>query len=147
MVCGRVIAVSPYEILEHTADIGLLARGRTLTEVFREATIGMLKIAGSFHPGHPGDGERVPIEVQARDLAGTLVDWLSEALYIQDSKGLSVGDVEVEAVAEESATGSVVVRPFAGDHSEGVQIKAVTYHQLSVEPAGDGWEARVFFDI
>ena len=138
--------MASYEILEHTADIGLLARGSTLTEVFREATVGMLEIAGSFHPG---DGERVPIEVDAPDRAGTLVDWLSEALYIQDSRGLSVGDVVVDAVTDGSARGSVEVRPFAGDQSEGVQIKAVTYHQLLVEPddGDEGWTARVFFDI
>ena len=144
MAYGRVIAMSPYEILEHTADIGLRARGSTLDEVFREATVGMLQIAGSFHPGA---GELVPIDVGAPDIAGTLVDWLSEALYIQDSGGVSVGDVVVDAVTDGSARGSLVVRAFAGDQSEGVQIKAVTYHQLLVEPDVEGWTARVFFDI
>ena len=136
--------MSPYEILEHTADIGLRARGATLNEVFREATVGMLEIAGSFHPGA---GELVAIDVEAPDRAGTLVDWLSEALYIQDSGGVSVGDVMVDAVTDGSAKGSLVVRPFAGDQSERVQIKAVTYHQLLVEPDDEGWAARVFFDI
>ena len=144
MAYGRVIAMSSYEILEHTADIGLQASGSTLNEVFREATVGMLEIAGSFHPGA---GKPVPIEVEAPDRAGTLVDWLSEALYIQDSGGVSIGDVVVDAVTDADARGSLVVRPFAGDQSEGVQIKAVTYHQLLVEPGAEGWTARVFFDI
>lgn len=136
--------MSPYEILEHTADIGLLARGETLEEVFREATVGMLAIGGAWHPGN---GETVEIAVEGPDRAAVLVDWLSEVLYVQDARNLSIGGVDVKSVSEHSAKGSVSVRPFAGDASEGVQIKAVTYHQLSVEQTNEGWIARVFFDV
>ena len=136
--------MSPYQVLEHTADVGLLATAGSLEDVFRDASVGMLEIAGSWHPG---EGERVPIAVAAPDTAGVLVDWLSEVLYVQDSAGVSVGGVTVEGVSEGEARGSVAVRPFAGGSSEGVQIKAVTYHQLKVEPSGDGWIAQVFFDV
>lgn len=136
--------MSPYEILEHTADIGLLARGRTPEEVFAEATVGMLEIAGAWHPG---SGETVGIAVEGPDLAAMLVDWLSEVLYVQDARNLSIGGVDIETVSPHSAKGSVTARPFAEDASEGVQIKAVTYHQLSVEQASGGWMARVFFDV
>lgn len=136
--------MSPYEILEHTADIGLLARGETPEQVFEDATVGMLEIAGVWHPG---DGATVEIEVEGPDLAAVLVDWLSEVLYVQDARNLSIGGVNVEAVSQHSAKGSVSVRPFTGDASEGVQIKAVTYHQLSVEQTNEGWTARVFFDV
>ena len=136
--------MSPYEVLEHTADIGLLARGGSPEEVFREASVGMLEIAGSWHPG---EGREVPVAVEAPDLAGVLVDWLSEVLYVQDAGGVSVGGVELEAVSSNTARGTVTVRPFVGDHTEGVQIKAVTYHQLNVEKDDEGWLARVFFDV
>ena len=136
--------MSPYEVLEHTADVGLLARATSLEATFREASIGMLEIAGSFHPG---EGEPVSVSVEAGDRAGVLVDWLSEVLYVQDSRGDSIAEVVVDLVSDTSAQGRVFVRPFAGDPSEGVQIKAVTYHQLSVERDDQGWYARVFFDV
>jgi SHS2 domain-containing protein len=139
--------VSPYEVLEHTADIGLLARADSLESVFREASVGMLEIAGSFHPGQPGEGRPIPVSVEANDLAGVLVDWLSEVLYVQDSRGDSVAEVALDLVSETAAAGHVLVRPFAGDPSEGVQIKAVTYHQLAVERGAQGWYAKVFFDV
>lgn len=136
--------VTPYQVLEHTADVGLLATAASLEEAFRDASVGMLEIAGSWHPG---EGKTVPISVAAPDTAGVLVDWLSEVLYVQDSGGVSVGGVTVEDVSKGEAHGNVVVRPFAGGSSEGVQIKAVTYHQLKVEPSSDGWIAQVFFDV
>ena len=133
-----------YEILEHTADIGLRARGATLEEVFATATEGMMAIAGTWHPD---GGEEVPLEVEARDLAGLLVEWLGEALYVQDSRSASVAGVRLDKVGEDRAAGALLIRPFAGNQSEGVQIKAVTYHQLAVERSNDGWSATVFFDI
>ncbi|MGH9785587.1 MAG: archease, partial [Terriglobia bacterium] len=35
----------PYEILEHTADVGLKAYGRTLPELFVNAAVGMIALA------------------------------------------------------------------------------------------------------
>ena len=133
-----------YDILEHTADVGLRARGRGLEEVFATATRGMMAIAGTWHPG---EGDEVALSVEAGDLAALLVEWLGEALYVQDAGGVSVAGVWVDRVDEGSASGALIVRPFAGDPSEGVQIKAVTFHQLAVERTPDGWTATVFFDI
>ena len=133
-----------YVILEHTADVGLQADGSSLEDVFETATRGMATIAGAWHPGA---GEEVSIDVEARDLGGVLVEWLSEALYVQDARNASIAHVRLDGVAAEKASGAVVARPFAADPSEGVQIKAVTYHQLSVEPTEQGWRARVFFDV
>ena len=140
-----------YEILEHTADVGLRARGATLEEVFATATEGMMAIAGTWQPDSSsrsaGAVEEVPLEVDGGDLAGLLVEWLGEALYVQDSRSDGVAGVRVDSVETSRATGALLVRPFAGDPSEGVQIKAVTYHQLAVDGADGDWTATVFFDI
>ena len=133
-----------YEILEHTADVGLRARGAALEEVFATATEGMMAIAGTWHPG---DGDEVALSVEAGDLEALLVEWLGEALYVQDARGVSVAGVRVDRVDDGTASGALLVRPFAGDPSEGVQIKAVTFHQLAVERSAEGWAATVFFDI
>ena len=133
-----------YEILEHTADVGLRARARSLEDLFSTATEGMAVIAGAWHPG---EGERVAFEVDGADLGGVLVEWLGEALYEQDARNASLAATDLAEVSPTGARGSVVVRPFAGEPSEGVQIKAVTYHQLSVESDESGWVATVFFDI
>ena len=136
--------MASYEILEHTADVGLEARGETLEDLFATATEGMAVIAGAWHPG---PGRKVPLTVDGNDLGGVLVEWLSEALYEQDAHNASLASVRLDEVRSSEARGSIEVRPFAGAPSEGVQIKAVTYHQLAVEKTAEGWTATVFFDI
>jgi SHS2 domain-containing protein len=136
--------VADYEILEHTADIGVRAYGETLAEVFECTTRALAEIAGIWHPG---SGEEVMIEVESEDLGSLLVDWLSEVLYLEDERSAAIAGIEMTRVEHGHVSGAVTLRPLDSDPVEGVQIKAVTYHQLLVERAPGGWTARVFFDI
>ncbi len=132
-----------FEILEHTADVGVRGWGETVEAAFRQATLGLLDIVGAWQPGR---GERETIEVEAHDLGALLVDWLSEVLYLQDTRDVVVSAVELSSVDKGRATGWVelVTRPQA---IEGTAVKAVTYHQLDVRQADDGWIAQVYLDI
>ena len=136
--------MSPFEILEHTADVGVRAIGDTLEEVFEQATLGLLDISGTYVPG---DGERVHIDVSATDIGGVLVDWLEEVLYLQDARDAVIGSVRVDRVSDTDASGVATVSPRAGE-LEGTAVKAITYHQLSVGQSSDGkWVAVVYLDI
>ncbi|HJR46159.1 MAG TPA: archease [Actinomycetota bacterium] len=133
-----------FEILEHTADVGVRSWGPSLEETFRQATLGLLDIVGAYTPGRPGT--TAAIEVEAGDLGGLLVDWLGEVLYLQEVRDVVVATVRVDRVTERSAGGSVELTPRPVE-IEGTAVKAITYHQLSVEQRGDGWTATVFVDI
>ena len=136
--------MAEFEILEHTADVGLRARGSTLEEVFAAATIGMAQIAGSWQPG---EAEPVSVEVEASDLEAVLVEWLGAVLYIYEARDAGLAGVRMAEVSPSRAAGEIDLAPFVGDPSEGVQIKAVTFHQVAVERSDGGWSATVFFDI
>ena len=73
-----------FELLEHTADVGVRARGATLEEAFEQATLGLAEVLGGRRPG-PGDA--VPVEVAAGDPGGLLVDWLNEVLWLHETRG------------------------------------------------------------
>ncbi|HET7482246.1 MAG TPA: archease [Actinomycetota bacterium] len=136
--------MSPFEILEHTADVGVRAEAAELTELFAEVTFGLLDISGAWAPG---PGERVDISVQGGDLGATLVDWLEGVLYLQDARDSVITSVTVEAVSPEGATGWVEIAPRTAD-LEGTAVKAITYHQLEVRRTETGmWVAVVYFDI
>ncbi len=133
-----------FEILEHTADVGVRARGASLSEVFEQATHGLLDITGATGTGL---SERVAIKVDAPDRAAVLVDWLEEVLYLQDARDAIVTAVHVERVDEKQATGWIEIAARERD-LEGTAVKAITYHQLAVTNQPDGeWEAVVYFDI
>ena len=133
-----------FEILEHTADVGVRAYGSTETEVFEQATRGLLDITGATGSG---SGERIEITVEAPDRAAVLADWLEEVLYLQDARDAVITDLSVERVDENNAAGWIEIAPRK-EELEGTAVKAITYHQLAVTKQSDEtWLATVYFDI
>jgi SHS2 domain-containing protein len=133
-----------FEILEHTADVGILAAGDTIEDVFEQATWGLAHIMGIVRRGR---GTQVAIDVAGDDLGSLLVDWLSEVLWLHDSRDAVLTDMDVRSVKDGRAVGAVMLAPRGDAEVEGTQVKAITYHQLAVEEGPDGWSARVFVDV
>jgi SHS2 domain-containing protein len=149
---GADTAAGGFELLEHTADVGIRARGTRLEEAFEQATLGLAEVLGASRPG-PGRPE--PVEVAAGDLGALLVDWLNEVLWLREVRqaalaGVRVDRVEVgpgEAAADGVARGTVVFAA-GGAGPEGTFVKAVTYHRLRVErEPGGGWLVEVYLDV
>jgi SHS2 domain-containing protein len=136
--------VGEYEILEHTADVGLRIEGANLEEVFGLAAMGLLDITGTTIDGN---GEPIEVEVQADDIDGLLVAWLSELLYLLETRDVLVTGVGVDSVRNGEARGTLEVVPREGREVEGTDVKAITYHQLEIRQVDGSWRAKVFLDI
>ena len=146
---GPVSARVGFELLEHTADVGIRAHGASVEETFEQATRGLAGIIGAWRPD-PGPGieaEAAPVTVDADDLAGLLVDWLGEVLYLHEVRDAALAAVRVERVGGGRAEGTVTLVPAGPGGFEGTPVKAVTYHRLKVGPGPDGWVAEVYLDI
>ncbi len=136
-----------FEILEHTADVGIRAHGATLDELFEQATLGLLDIVGTWAPGRPAE-EQVELAIEADDVGALLVDWLGEVLYLGDSRDAVVTSIDLDEVAEHRASGRLgIARRDEAAYEGGTQVKAITYHRLAVEQTGDGWAATVYVDV
>lgn len=133
-----------FQIIEHTADVGIRASGSTLEETFEAATQGLASILGGWRPS---SGTTKRIEIEPGDMGAQLVDWLSEVIYLQESLDAVIAGVHVERVSEEGTTGAVVVTPRGDEVLEGTAVKAITYHQLRVEPTESGFTVQVFVDV
>ena len=134
-----------HEVIEHTADVGVRATGASLAEVFIEAAHGLLEITGASAP--TAASERVAISFEgAPDVGALLVDWLSEILYLQDARDLTIAEVGIDSIDATRIEGYARVNPRS-EVLEGTAVKAVTYHQLVVEQRDGVWTAQVFFDI
>lgn len=132
----------PYRILEHTADIGIEATAPDIPALFSEAVRATAAVILDADPP-AGNGDD-PVAVEADDVETLLAELLSEALWRFESSGGLPVSAELE-VSETTAAGR-----FQTVHDisvGGPAIKAVTYHQLSVERAGAEWRARVYFDV
>ena len=136
-----------FEILEHTADVGIRAEAVDLSGVFEQATLGLLDIVGTWAGGRPA-AENVELAVEAADVGALLVDWLGEVLYVVDSRDAVVASLELEEVTERRAAGRLGIAPRDESAYEGgTQVKAITYHRLAVEQGPGGWSATVYVDV
>jgi SHS2 domain-containing protein len=131
-----------YRILEHTADVGIEVTAPDIPTLFSEAVRATAAVLLDADP--PPAFDRVAVSAEADDVAALLAEVLTEALWRFESSGWLPVESELE-VSGTTAAGTLGV--VNGVTIGGPAIKAVTYHQLAVEPAPDGWLARVFFDV
>ena len=136
----------PFEIIEHPADVGFVAYGATLEELFANAALAMLSLGCELS----GVEEKLSraIEVSAADLESLLYAWLAEILGIADGEQLVFCRAEVSALGDDRVSGIVHGERFdKARHRAGTYIKAVTMHQLRVEKTAEGWRAQVYLDV
>lgn len=135
-----------FELLEHTADTGIRAYGKTLEDVFANCALGMISIILEPERVHPR--EEVEIEAGGRDLESTLVAWLEEILFLVEGEGMAFRGFEVEKVEDDSVKGKGRGEPLdPSRHEIKGEIKAPTYHRIRVARERDGWTAQVIFDV
>jgi SHS2 domain-containing protein len=133
-----------YEILEHTADVGIAAAGETLEEVFEAAGEAL---AGLLDAWFPGEGEPRDATVEAPDQEALLVGWLDELLYLHEAHDLVFGGFAVRDVSAGTLRASVTAASRGDRVLEGVGVKAATYHDIEVAEHPDGWRTRVYLDV
>jgi len=135
-----------YELIDHTADVGLKAYGKTLSEAFENAAKGMFDIiTDSSEVESIGQYD---IELDAPDLEQLLVDWLSKLLYLNSVRNEVFGFFKVTLDEKnKKLTAKVFGEKFnISKHKVGSEIKAVTYHILEVKKKKPIY-VQVLFDI
>jgi len=135
-----------FEIIEHTADIGIRAFGKTRKEVYENAAHGLFSLIVA--PKTVRKSESTEISLTGNDPVDLLVTWLHEILFRFDALGYVYADVTVSDVCDTGITATLHGEPIIFDRHEVIAgIKAVTYHAARVEREGDGWVAEVLFDV
>jgi SHS2 domain-containing protein len=134
-----------FEILEHTADIGLRARAPTREKLFEALGEGLATLQDAWIP-NGGDERRV--EVEASDAAALLVAWLDELLFLHETEDAVFAGLVVDRVDDASLSARVRLSPRGDRELEGVGVKAATYHQVRVDREPDGvWIGQVYLDV
>jgi len=132
-------------------DMAFEATGSTADELFADAWEAALRVMIEEPSALEPRARRV-IELESESLEYLLVDFLQELLFYKDAEGLllrlltcriSQGNGQFRLSAE--AAGEPVAPQR---HKLGTDVKAVTYHHLSVQRhAEGGWRATVILDV
>lgn len=135
-----------FRLLDHPADLGIEARGKTLSQAFEQAATGLMSVILDLSSVQAIVKREVTL--QAPDLETLLVKWLTEILYLYDGEGFVSKQFEICQLHDYGLQAVILGEAFAeGTHFTRLDVKAVTYHQLEVEETGDGVRVRVFLDI
>lgn len=138
-----------FEILDHTADIGIAAYGKTKREVFINAARGMFEIiAGETKNLEENFYDKINLE--ADNLEGLLFGWLNELLYISETKLVILNKYEIKKLSDNKISAEVKgVKINRFSYKIEKEIKAVTYYLLEIKRDEENgfWRAQVIFDI
>jgi SHS2 domain-containing protein len=135
-----------YEILDHTADIGIVAFGRNLAEAFSNAAYAMFDILTDAD--NIKETDSFDLQISASNVEELLVVWLDELLYRYETEGFIYGRFLIEEMGKTSLHAVGFGEKVDLDrHEIKVEIKSVTYHQLKVEETDGRWKVQVIFDV
>jgi protein archease len=137
---------SMYETFEHTADLGLRVRAADLPSLFAEAARGLFSIIVA-DPGAVRPLETISLNVKGDVPELLLFDWLSELLYIYETRRLLLSQFDAR-LGPTGLTATARGEPIDPNrHALDHEVKAITYHALKLQREADGWLAEVIVDI
>jgi len=139
--------VKDYEIIEHTADIGIRVKGPDLKELFIKAAAAMFDIIAekkSYSEAH--QQQSLTLTLNAENREELFVNWLNELLSLYAIKENIFCDFRFKFLDEHNLQAEVFGCDI-NDYKVNTEIKAATYHQLRIEQTGSNWEAEVIFDV
>ena len=128
-----------YTLFEHTADLGLRIEAGDLDQLFADAGLGLFAIITESLETVAAARSR-QFQLQEADVEYMLVDWLTELLLAFESDGWLFCRFEVHV-----AEGTLTATAWASRSTWLAtgwrhEVKAVTYHGLSVKRDGAaGW--------
>jgi SHS2 domain-containing protein len=136
----------PYRQLPHTADLAWRLWGHDLPELFENA--GCALSATLTDRRYIRRRATRTVRLTADDRETLLVDWLNHLLYLFDLDGFLGRDFQVESLTPERLEARVTGESFdPARHPARTGVKAATFHQLSIVPVKDGWQATVVLDL
>jgi SHS2 domain-containing protein len=138
--------VKNYELIEHTADIGILVRGADLKELFKNAALAMFDIIADRRGLTIPEQEKIRIELKADVLEELFINWLNELLSLSATKELIFFDFQISTLDENNLQ-AIAMGSNINNYRINTEIKAATYHELEIKESISGWQARLIFDV
>jgi SHS2 domain-containing protein len=135
-----------YTVIDHTADVGIEVEAASREGLFVNSALAMFDLM--FGLATVGRQVTRRLSVAAENPPELLVAWLNELLYAcAVERMLFSGFTDVE-LGEQTLRAVGCGEHFDPDkHRCDLEIKAATYHELSLACTDGRWKARVIFDV
>jgi SHS2 domain-containing protein len=134
-----------FELVEHTADLALRGRAPALPGLFRVMAQALFSVIVDPETVNPRLERRVSLRGDSTE--DLLHDWLEELNALHQIHGEVYGEFEpriAKNVLEATVRGEAI---DPDRHRLGIEVKAVTWHDLRLTETDSGCEATVLLDI
>ena len=134
-----------FEIVDHTADVGIIAYGADISQAFANAARALFSLITELDD--VAEVLHRDTELTASDEESLLVQWLNELIYLFDVENIIFKRFDIT----ELNNTQLKARGYGekvnnSKHELKTGVKAATYHMLKVEK-NNGYQAQVLFDI
>jgi len=137
--------VKDFEIIDHTADVGIIAYGTDMSQAFANAAKGLFSLITELD-----DVDEVvyrDTELTATDEESLLVEWLNELIFLFDVENIIFKRFDITQLnSTQLKARSYGEKVDTSKHKLKMGVKAATYHMLKISQ-GDGCKVQVLFDI
>jgi len=135
-----------FEIVDHTADVGIIAYGVNINQAYANAARALFSLITEID-----DVNEVlyrDIELTAPDQESLLVEWLNELIYLFDTEHILFKRFDItELNSTRLKARSYGERVDSSKHKLKTGVKAATYHMLKINKDSSGYQVQVIFDI
>jgi len=141
-----VITVKPFEIIDHTADIGIVVHGADIKQVFANAALGLFNLMADLD--NLKEDTKREIKLSAEDVEVLLIEWLNELIYISEVEHIIFKKFEIDELSNTNLKATCFgekIKP--GQHRLKREIKAATYHMLRINKENGSYKVQIIFDI
>jgi len=133
-----------FQLIEHTADTGLVAYGGSLAEAFANAAYGLFSII--VEPKKVKETESRSVAVSAEDIEGLLFNWLNHLIYIFEVEHLLFKRFDITEFTEHNLKATCWGETYnPSQHHLKLGVKSATYHMLKVDRERN--RVQLIFDV
>lgn len=134
-----------FEIIDHTADVGIRAYGADIGQAFANAARALFSLITELD--NVGEVIYRDIELAAPDEESLLVEWLNELIYLFDAENIIFKRFDITEINDTRLKARIHGEKVdSSKHKLKIGVKAATYHLLKVSK-GDGCQVQVLLDI
>jgi SHS2 domain-containing protein len=136
----------PYKLFDHTADLGIEVEESSLEGIYNSAAEALFSILSDLSAIETK--KTLLRRVKGLDREDLLINFLRDLLNLWNRNRFLVRSCEVLEIAPQNLTARLsgeFYNPLI--HRIKREIKAVTYHQVSLVHTKRGWKGKFVFDV
>jgi SHS2 domain-containing protein len=134
-----------FEIVDHTADVGIIAYGDNMKQAYANAAKALFSLITELDDVN--DVLYRDVDLTAPDEESLLVGWLNELIYLFDTENILFRRADITRLnSTRLKARSYGEKVDSSRHKLKTGVKAATYHMLKVDKT-NGCRVQVLFDI